>query len=129
VMFALAVCSASVLVGCLLGAFFRAGTFATDPAVGMVGSIGVAAVRSCATGCITIGVSGIFFAMADNASGENSFDVSSSRLIPHRRGHRRQKTPPGGLTGSVVRLSNTWLLMRNKLFLSAATLLPHVCSI
>jgi hypothetical protein len=105
VIFALAVCTASILVGCLFGALFRAGTFfASDPAAGMAGSIGVAAVRSCATGCITIGMSGIFFAMADNAFGDHSFEVSSAdALQPHTLAAiLTAKDPAKGLTGSVV---------------------------
>jgi hypothetical protein len=54
---------------------------------------------------MAIGMSGIFFAMADNAFGEYSFAVSSVQVrpaSPYARGHRQQKTPPG-LTGSLVR--------------------------
>jgi hypothetical protein len=79
-MFAFAACIASVLVGCRFAAFWRAAFFAFDPAMGMAGSICVAAVRWCARGCTAIGMSGIFFAMADNAIGDDSFEASSASV-------------------------------------------------
>jgi hypothetical protein len=123
VMFALAVCTASVLVGCLFAAFLRAGTFfASNPAMGIAGSIWVAAVSSCVTGCITIGMSGILFAMADNAFGDHSFEVSSAAVL-QLRGYRRPETPPGGLTGSLV---SKRLLMSNEWLLSGAMRRQHI---
>jgi hypothetical protein len=78
-MFALAARIASALVGCFFAAVLQAGTFFTfDPAMGIAGSICMAAVRWCATGCMAIGMSGIFLAMADNAFGGNSFEIPNA---------------------------------------------------
>jgi hypothetical protein len=54
-----------------------ADTFASlpVPAAGITGSIGVGAVRSCATGCITIGRSGFLLAMTVNACQSISFEA------------------------------------------------------
>jgi hypothetical protein len=98
VIFALAAWTASVLLGCF---FLATDTFASLPAVGMIGSIWVGAVRSCLTGCMTIGLSGFLLAMAVNACPAVSFEASewnnAHGSIP---GPFTNKNPARGLTGS-----------------------------
>lgn len=70
---AFAIRTASVL----LGRFFGYGVLFCAPAVGIIGSSGVAAIEPCATGCTLMGPGdvGLLFGIIDNARLPSSFDA------------------------------------------------------